>query len=107
MEQLYCVVVNTLLLPFVFLKYTCLPDGWPLPHLVGNFLARFMEHTFQFTLLTCSMMLCWNTSMYSLSTCVVFLWGHFPINPCLMLHSSTTSHLISNLDLISLFLSYH
>jgi len=25
MEQLYCVVVNTLLLPFVFPKYTCLP----------------------------------------------------------------------------------
>jgi hypothetical protein len=102
MEQLYRVVVNTLLLPFVFPKYTCLPvlsPRWgPLPHLVGNFLARFMGHTFQFTLLRCSMMLCWNTSTYSLSTCVVFLRGHFPINPCLIPHRALSSLLSLGFD---------
>ena len=88
MEQLYRVVVNTLLLPF----------GWPLPHLVGNFLARFMGHTFQFTLLTCSVMLCWNTSTYSLFTCVVFLRGHFPINPCLIPHRALSPLLSLGFD---------
>jgi len=76
----------------------CLPDGWPLPHLVSNFLARFMGHTFQFTLLTCFMMLCWNTSTYSLSTCVVFLRGHFPINPCFIPHRALSPLLSLGFD---------